>query len=278
MRCRATVGIDDDLPAREAAVAVRSADKELAGRIDMPNRVLGNPALGQRFAHERLNDGAHLVRRQIFNDMLVRNYDLGDANRFAIFVLNGHLALAVWPKLGGFTGLGLAGVRQILQNFVRVVDRGRHEFGRVGAGVSEHDALVARTLFLVRGLLGIDALSNVGRLRVQQHFNVRVGPVKAILLVADVFNGGAGQILDHLDGDAFGSARFASDDDAVGRCHRLASGADAPRIELLLGAFAVERIDDFVRDAVANLIGMPFGNRLAGKQKGLACHSGPRLG
>ena len=58
---------------------------------------------------------------------------------------------------------------------------------------------------------------------------------------------------------------------------RLAGGADAPGIEPLLGAFAVERVDDLVRDAVANLVGMAFGNGFAREQKGFACHPGPHF-
>jgi hypothetical protein len=48
MRGCAAVGVDDDLAAGQAAVAIRAADDELAGRVDVPDGVLGDPALGQR--------------------------------------------------------------------------------------------------------------------------------------------------------------------------------------------------------------------------------------
>ena len=38
MRSRAAIGVDDDLAAGEAGVAVGAADEELAGRIDVPDR------------------------------------------------------------------------------------------------------------------------------------------------------------------------------------------------------------------------------------------------
>ena len=40
MRRRAAVGVDDDLAPGEAAIAVGAADEELAGRVDVPDRVV----------------------------------------------------------------------------------------------------------------------------------------------------------------------------------------------------------------------------------------------
>ena len=45
VRRRAAVGVDDDLAAGEAAVAVGAADEELAGRVDVPDRLRRDPAL-----------------------------------------------------------------------------------------------------------------------------------------------------------------------------------------------------------------------------------------
>jgi hypothetical protein len=67
---------------------------------------------------------------------------------------------------------------------VAVLDRRRHQGFGFAAGVAEHDALVARALVLV--VLGIDALGDMRRLRVQQHLDFGALPMKAILLVADV--------------------------------------------------------------------------------------------
>ena len=69
---------------------------------------------------------------------------------------------------------------------MRVIDRRRHQLGRLAAGVAEHDALVAGALVLVAG--GVDALGDVGGLRVQQHFDLGVAPMEAVLLVADVLD------------------------------------------------------------------------------------------
>ena len=66
-----------------------------------------------------------------------------------------------------------------------VVDRRRHQVGRLAAGIAEHDALVAGA-FLALPVGGIvDALGDVGRLGVQQHVDLGRLPVEAVLLVAD---------------------------------------------------------------------------------------------
>ena len=78
-----------------------------------------------------------------------------------------------------------------------VVERRRHQFGRLAAGVAEHDALVARALVLVAG--GVDALGDVGGLGMQQNLDIGVAPVEALLLVADVLDRLTGRFDDLLD-------------------------------------------------------------------------------
>ena len=57
----------------------------------------------------------------------------------------------------------------------------------LGAGEAEHHALVASAFFLAAFfLLGVHAHGDVGRLAVQQHFDVGAVIRKAVLVVADV--------------------------------------------------------------------------------------------
>ena len=93
--------------------------------------------------------------------MLVRDDDLGDAGRLAVLVAHGHLALGVGPEHGLLAGVPR--LRDQAQDLVAVVDRRRHQLGRVLAGVAEHDALVAGAFILVAA--AVDALGDVGRLR-----------------------------------------------------------------------------------------------------------------
>jgi hypothetical protein len=149
---------------------------------------------------------------------------------------------------------------------VGVEDRRRHQVRGFVGGVTEHDALVARAFFPVgAGLQRVDALRDVGGLRMQQDLDVAGLPVKAFLLVADVLDRRAHHAFDLVVGDGLGTAGLAGDHHLVGGGERLARRADRPRIDARLRAFTEKQIDDLVRDPVADLVGMTFGNRLRSK-------------
>jgi hypothetical protein len=87
--------------------------------------------------------------------------------------------------------------------------------------------------------------------------NVDLGslPVEAVLLVADVLDGVAGE-LDHLvRGDGFGPAHLTGDDDPVGGGERLAGD---PRLRLGRQV----SVDHGIRYPIADLIRMSLRNRL----------------
>ena len=157
-----------------------------------------------------------------------------------------------------------------------VVERRRHEVGRLVAGEAEHDALVAGALVLV--LAGIDALRDVRRLRVQMVGEVEAVPVEALLLVADALHDAAHRLLDLLADagrpiavlvhDAL-AADLAGKDDAVGRRHRLAGDA---RLRIL----RQEQVDDRVGNLVGDLVGMAFGNGF-GREQVRAAHERRRV-
>jgi hypothetical protein len=65
-----------------------------------------------------------------------------------------------------------------------IVDRGGHQRAGFGAGVAEHDALVARAFVLVAG--AVHALGDVAGLGVEVAFDMGVAPGEAGLVVADV--------------------------------------------------------------------------------------------
>ena len=144
------------------------------------------------------------------------------------------------------------------------MQRRRHQDRGFAAGIAEHDALVARAFILVAA--GVDALGDVRRLGMQQDFDLRLLPVKAFLLVADILDRGARHGFDFLGADRFGAAGFARDDDAIGGGHGFAGGADIPGAHAFLGAFAEEQIHDFVGNAVADLVGMAFRNAFRGEE------------
>ena len=95
----AAVGVHDDLAAGEAGVAVRSADDEAAGGIDV---ILGSGIHHVRGDH-RIDDVLLHVRAELFGrDVVVvlrRDHHGVDALGLAVHVLHADLALAVGPQI-----------------------------------------------------------------------------------------------------------------------------------------------------------------------------------
>jgi hypothetical protein len=82
---------------------------------------------------------------------------------------------------------------------VGIEDGRRHQRLGLGAGIAEHHALVAGPLVLARPR--IDALGDVGRLRVDVNLDLSVLPMKAVLLVADTAHRVARDVFQSLMGD-----------------------------------------------------------------------------
>ena len=95
-----------------------------------------------------------------------------------------------------------------------VIERRRHEFRSFTAGVTEHDALIACAFILIAA--SVYALRDIRGLRVQQHLDLGVAPVKAVLLVADFLDRVADRRL-HLFVRNLRTANLAGDYDPVGR-------------------------------------------------------------
>src|ERR1700724_3971598 len=128
--------------------------------------------------------------------MLCRKDNLRQANGLAMHIFDRHLAFGVRAELGGGASAGLAFAGEVLENFVGIRNRRRHEFGRFPASVAEHDPLVARPLVLVAG--GVDALRDVGGLGMEQDFDFGASPMETVLLVADVLDRAARRGLDRI--------------------------------------------------------------------------------
>ena len=110
---------------------------------------------------------------------------------------------------------------------------------------------VASAFVLVAGL--IDADRDIGRLGVEQDLDLGGLVMEAVLLVADVLDGGAGRGLDPGGIDRR-AADLAGDHDAIGGRERLASDPDLIGVDPLGCTFAEEQVDDLVGDPVANLV------------------------
>ncbi len=81
--------------------------------------------------------------------MLGREHDLRHAHGLAVLVAHGDLALGIRTELVAAALTLVAQGRENLENLVGIIERRRHEFRGLAAGIAEHDALVAGTLVLV---------------------------------------------------------------------------------------------------------------------------------
>ena len=186
--------------------------------------------------------------------MLGRDHHRGCLDRLAVNILQSHLAFGVGTE--PWLVAGVAGVGHGAQDAVGQVNRRRHQHVGLAASVAEHDALVAGALVLV--VAGIDALGDVARLGMDIDVDLGVTPMEAVLFVADIadrFSGGAFQV---VVGDAVGAADLAGKDDLIGGDQGLHGD---PRF----GLGAEIEVNHRVGHPVADLVGMPFGNRLTGK-------------
>ena len=159
-----------------------------------------------------------------------------------------------------------------VQDLVRVIDRRRHQFRRLAAGVAEHDALVARALVLVAARRRRPARCR-RTAACSSTSTSAFAPVEAVLLVADVLDRRARRLVDRPWSPRSGPRTSP----AMTTRLVVASVSQATRmligIEPGLRAFAEEQIDDLVGNAVADLVGMAFGNRFAGELIILPGHS-----
>ena len=286
MGALAAVGVDDDLAAGEAGVAVGAADDELPGGVHMQDEAVDEARglLREGGLQARDEDGLHIVadlRLHLEIDLglaeLADRVGVGhpaEARRDELVVLRGkddgmdlHGLVRVPVILDGELGLGVraevrhqlrllvADVGQDLQQEVAEVQGQRHIVLGVAAGVAEHHALVAGALVI--GLGALHAAVDVGALLVQGGHHAAGVPVEHVLglVVADAVDGVA-------DGGLDIDIGFGLD---LAHHHDHARGAEALARDLGFGVLAEELVQDGVADLVGHFVGMAFGNRFGGE-------------
>jgi hypothetical protein len=108
------------------------------------------------------------------------------------------------------------------------MQRRRHQAFRFAAGIAEHNSLIARPFVLI--VFGIDALSDMGRLGMEQHFDIGALPMKAVLLIADIADGKARSIDNDFFADLLRPASLARNHDPIGRRQGFAGDPQIPGI------------------------------------------------
>ena len=190
--------------------------------------------------------------------VLGRDDDVRNADRLAVVVDHRDLRLRVRAQPRG--AAGLANLGQRAAEAMREHDRRRHQLRRFVAGVTEHQALVARALLpglLALDLARVDALRDVGRLLRQQQVHEHAIGMKHVIVVdvADLADRLARDLLDvelGLGGD------LAADDHHV----RLDVGFAGDAAELVLRQAGVE---DRIGNRVGDLVGVPLTDRFRRK-------------
>ena len=208
-------GVDDDLAACEAGVAVGASYHKLASGVDVvvhlveegPHllRELGNDARHQHLLHVALDALEHAAVGLLLADAFLLGVDklvvLGAYHNVAhthratgsAVILYRDLTLGVGAQVGQQAALAHLG--ELAQDEVGQVEREGHVVGRLVAGVTEHHALVAGALLLDLALAVDTAVDVVALLVHGREDTARVG-VKLVLApgVAYLGNRAAGHV------------------------------------------------------------------------------------
>ena len=199
--------------------------------------------------------------------MLGGQHDGVQPDRGVAVVLDGDLGLAVRAQV--VQHAVLADLGEPARQPVSQRDRQRHQLGGVLDGVAEHQALVAGALEVQRVACaldarlvgGVDALGDVGRLRADADVHAAGRAVEALVrrVVADLEDalahrvGDVGERFLRRGGDLADDVHLAGGDQGLDR---------DPRLRIV----CQQRVEHRVADRVADLVGVPFGHRLTGKQ------------
>ena len=249
MTAHAAVGIHNDLASGQPRIAGGTANDKSAGGIDVIHNIIRKEAGGNNLFDHILHQRFQCLFLHI-RGVLVGDNNGGHADGLAVLVLHGNLTLGVRAEEGIFFRLFVTQPRQFRHDFVRIKDRGRHQFFRFIAGVTEHHTLVTGALcviFRFRHTLG-----NIGGLSVDADKDLAVVGRKSDLriVVPDVPDHTA---RDFCPGDNGFRCDLAGNHDQVGGAKGLTRNA----------AFRVLRktgIQNCVRDLVCDFIGMSFRN------------------
>ena len=141
MASHAAIGINDNLPSRQAGVALRAAHHKTSGGVDI---ILGL-VIQELSGHNRCND---MLAQVCFNllacyirTVLCGNNDSVNAYRYAVFVFHGDLGFAVRTQIVHY--VGFADFCKAAGQPMRQSNRQRHKFWSFVRGIAEHHALVA---------------------------------------------------------------------------------------------------------------------------------------
>ena len=260
--CISAIGINNDLTTGKTRITRRTADYKTTGGV--------NVDLGCIIHHTLGNDGKNYLTLDILANLLcahlitvLRGNNNGiNTNRLAVLIIfNGNLSLTVGTQI--FECAVFANLGQTKRKLVRQRDRQGHQLGGLVASVTKHQALVARAevklvgiaVFCFKGF--VNTHCNIGRLRVQGDDNGTAIAVKTVFctVVTDLANGFADDSL---------NVHIRTGGDLTHYTHKT-RGAECFAGYAGHRVLAQHFVKDGIRDLVADLVGMPLGNRFTCK-------------
>ena len=281
MAAHAAVGIDDDLAAGEARISHGPAHHEAARGVDVDVGVTPGDALAVQHGRDHMLEQVGLDDAHILDGVVVLSgdHDGRDLDGPIVLIADRHLGLAVGAQIR--EGAILAHGGQALGQALGEVDGHGHEDGGLVARIAEHHALVARAD--ARGLVlagarerTVDALGDIGALLVD-HVDDAAG-----LAVEAVFGAVVADAADHIAGDLLHihvglGADLARDEYRAGGREGLAGAAHvvhargpargrAVALCLESGLLGQYRVENRIRDLVADLVRVPLGDGFRGEE------------
>ena len=260
MAASAAVRVDDDLSAREAGIPRGAADLKPAGRVDVILRIRVQILPG----NDALDDVSLQILSQLFGGDIVRvlggKHHRVDAGGHAVAVFHRDLPLAVRAQIG--KNPLFSHVRKALAQLMGKENGEGHQLRRLIRGVAEHHALIAGAQLKFPAFFGFQRVvhpeGDIRALAVDAHVypaGIRRKPER-LLRVAD--------LPDLIPRDALEirlrrRRDLSHDQEIIGGSAAFARHA---RIRILL----YDRIQNSVRNLIANLVGMPFRDAFACKK------------
>ncbi len=147
MARHAAIGINDDLATGQASIGVRTTQLKGSSWVDENLQVIRHKCGGDQGVDDVFNEVWFDQCLGIEAWLVLSRYEhRTKGNRLAIFVIKGHLSLAVWTQV--WKHARLANLRKAVRQTMRKPDRNWHEVFGFVTSETKHHSLVARTLFV----------------------------------------------------------------------------------------------------------------------------------
>ncbi len=263
----AAVGVHDDLAAGQTGIGGGTAADKAAGGVHIDLRL----AVQQSGGHGGLDDQldhilADLLQRHVGAVLGGQHHGIHADGLAVLAVFHGDLGLAVGTKIVHQALLPHVG--QTLGHLLCDGDSQGHQLRRLVAGIAEHHALVAGAVVQLALTGGFGLVALVHAQGDIAGLLVDIGDNGAGVAVKAAFGGVVADVQHHLAGD-LGDIHIAAGGDLAHDVDQAGGGAGLAG-HAAIGVLLKDRVQHRVADLVADLVGMPFGNGLRGKQ--MSCH------